>query len=106
MANCIAQAVGEGDEFYAVVNVGKEWTDRNDMNHHQLYWQEFVHAQKDWLKIFQYFARSTGKRQRNMRKCICLLGEPGIGKSWCTSFFNHQVSAVSRRLGLEGGPKY
>lgn len=25
-----------------------------------------------------------------MRKCICLLGEPGIGKSWCTSFFNHQ----------------
>lgn len=31
MTNSIAQAVGQGDEFYVVVNVGKEWTNRSNM---------------------------------------------------------------------------
>lgn len=54
-----------------------------------LYWQEFINAQSDWLVIFKKFARLVNKRKVNSRKSMVMIGQPGVGKSWCTAFIGH-----------------
>ena len=61
-----------------------------------MYWFEFISVQKDWLKLFKRFVLLFD-RPRNPhldnQTALVLWGSTGTGKTWATSFVNHNRMA-------------